>query len=270
MAKQEVKLYGGDVVLTFEPGRHRYAVTIPKQKIVNQKVPSVTAITGMLDKPALVQWAANMCVTSLEQTIRPNTAYNEAQLAAYFNEARFNFRNVKKEAADIGTQAHEYLERHLNWLRGVGPAPDAPDDPQAALCVNAGKAWLSAHEVKIIETERVVYSLKLDMAGKFDKRMMIDGEHCIADWKTGKDIYPEQVLQVGTYAGMWEEEQVASGNGKKAKPIDAIWIVRLGKEDGDFEAVRFPRDVIECARKGIAGLRAAYDCMADLKARVEA
>jgi hypothetical protein len=269
MAKQVVSLYGGKVELSFEPGRHRYAVTIPSKAIVAEKVPSVTSVTGILDKPGLPSWAANMATLSLEETILPDKPYTEAQLDAFYRRARYNFRDVKQAAADIGSAAHEHIEQHLLWLRGLAPAPAAPEEGPVSLCCKAAKDWLSAHKVKVVETERILYSMKHHIAGKGDKFAMVDGEFCYTDWKSSKGIYAEAVLQSCAYAMMYDEEQRAiKGLSNGAAFVQAVWIVKLGKEDGEFDALRFPREVIEEVAKGFAAAVSVFRCVKSIEERL--
>lgn len=95
-------------------------------KIGEKKLPSVTTIIGdCTDKSeALTQWAANMVV----EWIRQNT-YETGDVPEYLvgeeelNSARFHFRDVSKEALDIGSAVHKAIEYYFKtgkepeWLK---------------------------------------------------------------------------------------------------------------------------------------------------------
>jgi hypothetical protein len=95
--------------------------------------------------------------------------------------------------------------------------------------------WVDENKIKFISSEQIIYSKKYNYVGIMDCKFTMGKEkHKIVhagDFKTSKAIYPEYRYQVAGYQGADEEE---SGEVYGTK-----WIIRFGKEDGEFEAKEF-------------------------------
>ena len=215
----QTKHYAGEVLLEFDQGKHSYTAD-------GVTVPSVTQITGVLSKDALLQWGANQSAYFLRDRLR---GASEEELLGMigddglFNEARFAHRRKKEEAADIGTQAHQWIERVLRWEQDRTKKPEAPE---VRRCCEAALAFLDASKLRHVSTEQRIYSRRYGYAGTLDKIALLAGRHVVLDWKTGSGIWPEHRLQTAAYAAAWEEEHGAD--------IPVRIIVRLGKQDGKF------------------------------------
>src|SRR5690242_19546896 len=60
---KQITLCNGDVVLEFDEATHAYRVIKhPDPWFVGKHPPGVTSILKLIDKPALIQWAANCSV----------------------------------------------------------------------------------------------------------------------------------------------------------------------------------------------------------------
>lgn len=75
-------------------------------------VPSVTTILKVLDKPALVQWAANCTCDYIREKLETKVSVSKSDLEAMLNDARFNFRKVSETAMDVGTRVHDLIEKY--------------------------------------------------------------------------------------------------------------------------------------------------------------
>ena len=221
-------LYGGRVKLKFDPGKHSYFVRTENNG-AGSYVPSVTAITGVIGKGnGLLQWGANQATYYLRKQLEQAREEEWGELIrqdTLWNEARFAHRKIKQEAADIGTQAHKWIE---GFLRGEQQPPPAKEEAKS--CCEAAVRWLAENKPTTLAQERKVYSVRHRYAGTLDKVAVIHGVRCVLDWKTGKAIYPEHRLQTAAYAQAYEEE-----TGTK---IYCRWLIRLGKEDGQFQPVK--------------------------------
>lgn len=121
-------------------------------------VPSVTTILGMLNKPALVQWAANTTADYISQRFHSSPNDNNAfaglvsasDLEEWLVDAKKNWRKLKQDAADIGTEVHKLVEAFLK----DGTMPHLPTlDSRTE---NAFKAFLEFYEsveMRVIEQE---------------------------------------------------------------------------------------------------------------------
>lgn len=125
--------------------------------------------------------------------------------------------------------AHNWLEQ---YFKSGEPGP-APEHPKAGHCVDAALKWLHEHQVEKLEVERRIYSRKHQFSGTLDKLAIVDGKKCLIDWKSSKGVYTEYKLQTAAYVGAYEEET--------GEYIEGRWLIKLGKEDGEFEAHWYPR-----------------------------
>lgn len=188
-------LYGGAVKLDFNPVRHIYTVDgIP--------VDGVTTVLGVIAKPALTAWAANMAAEHVLANLMPGQVMDEMSIKLLANECKMAHRKKKENAADIGTFIHEWVEHFIK----TGQEKEVTH-PEIRNGVAAFKEWVAAHkEVKFLHSEEKIYSVKHNFAGTFDFILMLDGKRYIGDLKTGKAIYPEYFLQTSAYQLARQEE----------------------------------------------------------------
>ena len=136
-------------------------------------------------------------------------------------------RIKKEKAATTGTIVHEYAE-HFS----LGLKPEIPTDEQARNGVLAFLKWIEAEGLKIQNPEQLVYSKQWDYAGIADAEATKDGKLYLLDYKTSKGIYNEMRFQVSAYMNALNEM-------KKGK-YEGYYILKFGKEDGNFETLYVP------------------------------
>jgi hypothetical protein len=217
---EKTKLYNGDVELVFDSVKHTYEAN---GKIVF----GVTSITGILDKPALVYWSANMGAEFADKTLVPGMVIDELNKPAIIDGIKTAFRKRSKEAADIGTAVHKYLEEYLNAGISGEPLPAMPHNENIKNAILAFLEWTKENKVKFIAAERKVYSKKYGYAGTLDALAEVNGELCIVDFKTSSGIYPEMFIQTSAYANAINEEDKTD--------IKTCYIVRVPKDGSEFE-----------------------------------
>jgi hypothetical protein len=217
-------LYNGEVKLWFDAAAHSYMVQDGGEPFAVDSV--TTILNGALAKPALVQWAANMAVKSVSKDWIAGVAYDKIQIAAALRKAKTAFRSVSKEATDIGSLAHDWIER---FIRNEKPEPLVND--AARNCCEAAVKWMMEHKFKIVAVEKRIYSRKYHYAGTMDLMAFVDGHLSVCDWKTGKKVYRESFLQNAAYRQAAKE----MGLGTSKQGI----IIRLPKKENDpgFEAI---------------------------------
>ena len=136
---------------------------------------------------------------------------------------------------------------------------NVPTDEQAANAARSGFAWMSAHNVRWVETESKIYSREHDYAGTMDGLCVCDSctdRACcptefkdrlsLADWKSSNHLKIEYLFQTASYKHAKMEEY------PDLKIIDT-WILRLGKneeEAGKFEPWHMTPDEYEEDFKG--------------------
>jgi hypothetical protein len=231
---KKYELYGGDVELTFNEGKHTYEVN-------GVKIPSVTGITKVIDKSgALMWWAVTCCLDYVEQNLDRIADMDEVELKQFWHDAQRSHFRASKDATDIGTLVHEWIEQ---WL--AGKEPEMPKNEKMLSSIESWLAWADTNEILAYETEFKVYSREHDYAGTCDFDGIVNGERCIVDWKTGKAVYPEHRLQTLAYLDAREEELDVS--------YDARWVVVLPKDGGEIAAERIGREHNHIDRDGFLG-----------------
>lgn len=221
-------LYKGKCKVRFYPNSHRY--------IVNGKPTggSVTGILGMYDKSgALIPWAVELSVNFLRDKFLKKVAFSEDD----FLDAEEQHTIKKKEASDIGTTVHEWIEKHIK-----GEKPGMPETKEAQIGVNAFLDWITDNKVKFLSTERAVYSRKHDFIGKMDIEAKVNGKLALIDIKTSNGIYNTYNMQTAAYVMADQEESGRKYHGR--------WIIRLAKETEKEYNARMAKKNANRHRKG--------------------
>lgn len=225
-------LYSGQVELDFDERKHAYRVTDGGETF---DVPGVTQVLGIIDKSGpLTQWAANSTIEALRGLIEPDKPHTKEQLETAYQSARFNFRKVKQKACDVGTTVHAWIEAYIKSVYEKAPEPELPSDEAAMKSCWAASEWLRTHDFTPLATEQRIYSRKYKYAGTMDFPALVDGRLAVIDWKTSKAIYPEYAIQLAAYAQAYTEMGGAL--------VSDLYLVRIGKDDGEFEARRYDAD----------------------------
>lgn len=214
--KKTYSLYSGKVLLEFDDSKHIYSVK-------GKPVYGVTSITGVLNKPALVYWAANIAAETFLANIKAGESLDEIQIKELADQIKTSHSKKKDASADLGTMIHDWLSEFLNAGISKKPLPKKPINPEMKNAVNAFLDWCKKNKVKFLETERKIYSKKYGYAGTLDAVAMVNGKMTLVDFKTSNAIYPEMFLQTVAYQSAFSEE-----TGKK---ITHNLILRLSKEN---------------------------------------
>ncbi|MGY3406079.1 hypothetical protein ACVWZV_002192 [Bradyrhizobium sp. GM5.1] len=220
----EFSLYKGKIEGKFYPGNHAYYVN-------GKRKTGVTTYIGIVDKSRqLITWATELYRDYLLSVTGPLTA-------EHIYEGCGIHEQKKQEAADIGTQAHDWIEKYVK-----GEQPEMPEQREVQIAVNAFLDWVAANKVKFISSERVVYSKKHDYIGKMDIEAKVNGKLCLIDIKTSSGIYNTFGMQTAAYLKADEEESGRKYHGR--------WIIRLSKETEEEHTAKCVRKNENRARKG--------------------
>lgn len=169
------------------------------------RVPGVTTILGVINKPALVKWANKLGLDGYD-----STKYVDA-------------------TARIGTCAHELVQEYLGGKLVDRNAyqPDEIDAAENALI--SFFAWEKAHGGKLetIHIELPLVSEKHRYGGTIDWLGYIDGQIWLVDFKTTKGIFPEHEYQTCAYHRLLIE---------KGYTVHGVRLLRIGRtEDEGFD-----------------------------------
>jgi len=221
---KEAKLYGKKVVIRFDDERHIFYDEKGNPLI------SVTGATGIIDKSAaLMGWAVKMMGEFLRQNWDPTKVKTEGDKLGLIGAAQKEYRNIKKAEADIGKTIHEWVS---DWIKGK--KPDMPLDEKVVNGITAFLKFQKEHQIKWLESERVIYSQKHHFAGILDAVGKMGKDLVLFDFKSSNAVYPEMWFQVAGYQIAYEEEM--------KKKFDKKMLIRFGKDNGEFESYELGKD----------------------------
>lgn len=168
-----------------------------------------------------VSWAANLgALLAAEFKVTRKTAkLNHELLAVIMEDAANAPDKVKTEAADLGTLAHDAIDR-------IVKGEDLKEEDIAeAVRVPVGnfRKWLEGSGIQLVLGDTAVASVADQFGGKLDALGWKDGKYIVVDFKTSGSIYPEYALQVAAYATAFEETY--------GVPVGEAIIVRFDKKE---------------------------------------
>lgn len=212
------ELYGGKVKVKFYPVSHQYWVSIKGSDF--KRASGSTTYIGIKDKSVPLQsWQQGMTLDFLLKILEKGGSVDEDKCI----EAVIQHEIAKDEAADIGKEMHDWLEKYaLYKMKKLKTMPEMPEIPEAITGINSFLEWESGHKVKYISPERMVYSMKHGYMGTLDLEAVVDGLHCLVDYKSSNGLYNAVRMQTASYQCADEEEK-----GKKI--YEGRWALRFSK-----------------------------------------
>lgn len=217
---------------------HRYEVQVGRTW---KRMPGVTSVIGILDKPALLPWAARIqqeadievawhILRESQGSDSPWLTDDRLLFEERFRElagAKKEHQKHLKEASELGGDLHKLIETWCLQRMGV-PRPEPVINNEQAYYVYAGfEQWAKSVDLYPLAIEAPVYSLKHCYAGTLDCLALVNGDLTLIDWKTSPRIYPEMRLQNVAY-----RQALAEMTGQEAAGL----LVRLPKT-GEDEAL---------------------------------
>jgi len=182
------------------------------RKYINKEgkeVPGVTTVIRLLARPALIHWAWEQGCRGLD------------------------YRRVRNKASDIGTLAHYLIECEI---KGEEPDTSEYSEKDIDKAENAFLAWLewkdSKGKIETIASEIPLVSEEYQYGGTLDWVIKQNGNIILVDFKTSNRLYDEMTYQLAAYKHLWNENH-------PDEKISECYILRIGKEDGEFEQRRF-------------------------------
>ncbi len=195
------------------------------------RYPSVTGFLHVINKPALVPWAKKEALASVESALLKRLdgkdlariILNKPWIETVLKEAKKRPDQIKDQAADLGTQAHAFIDLIIHGKEPKS-VPEAIEGP-----VQSFRDWWMKSGIELVMGDSKVASRIYGYGGSLDALGRRNGNLIILDWKTSSGIYTEYALQVAAYAQAFHETY--------GLPIHEAIIVRFGKKPPfDFEA----------------------------------
>ena len=203
---------------------------------------SVTTIIGVLDKPALLYWAAEQTAeAAIDNQATWQGMAEEAgreDAVKWLRDARFRRPKNRLSDAALGTVVHTMCETYAltgqrperDFVEGLiadagGPQVDIEAETHTAgLMLQQFDGWLQRAQPSYQATEVCVYNPTYGYAGQADAFLTIDGVRFITDYKSSrkprdsrgklKTPYPDSVgLQLAAYrnaeyAAVWRPRRM--------------------------------------------------------------
>lgn len=209
---------------TFDEKGHKYTLD-------GKPLSGVTTVLGVIAKPALIQWAADMACKWVEDKINESPTifdYSGSEILSMLPEARLAHRKKKEKAGQQGTDTHALVEKYvklmINDQDGKAMEMNGYDSP----AIESFVKWAVENKVKFIESEKRMYSREWWLAGTCDLVFEQDGKRYVGDIKTMKKIWDRvPFLQMAAYMKMLKETDPVEYHG--------TCIINIPKETNQVE-----------------------------------
>ncbi|MFF7408687.1 hypothetical protein [Streptomyces lydicus] len=240
------------------PGENR---TYYKEEAPDTKYPGVTRIVGMLPKPFLQRWSANMAaelaLDSIDYLQRMVDQDREGA-KRYVAGAAYRYTDAR---AKIGSRAHDLFERMIRGERVNRVHPDL------VMYQRHFAEFLAVVKPVLVRAEDVAWSDTHGYAGSFDAWLMIrvtvlpdgsweldpDGHNplsvwvsVIADWKTSKSVWASVALQMSAYAHA-DKIIAPDGTEEDMPAFDGAVVLHITPDGWDLIRVRIDREDVFAA-----------------------
>lgn len=250
--------YDNSIELKYDPKEHIYFLVTPEGL---EPQDGVTNVAHIIDKShVLLPWACKMMeqkllksipvIPSFEEGMEARVSLTLSDLEKLVRESKTAHKDKLEDAGAVGHMAHNYIEQWIKADIYDEVVPTTLHDERAWNCCIAALTWMKRHNIIWLGTERKVYSRTFKYAGTMDglaRASSCDDPKCcpvpfkdkliLVDWKTSNYLYIEYIFQTSAYKAAYEEEFGTS--------IEHIWIVRLGKEDAEFETWHLDKDLMD-------------------------
>ena len=246
--------------LTFSAGNHQYWLRDPESGR-KQRLPSVTTLLGLLDKPALKRWAANAAADYATDNWDELAAMRPSERRSAIATAPWAERD---RAAASGTAIHAMAEQLLSGAPVAVPA-------EIAAKVEAVARFLERTQLVKVAAECMAWSESDDelglsgFAGTFDLLATHPTRGvCLVDWKSGKGVYGEHAVQLAGYRSA--DWLVQDGDDVPMPRVDSLMVAHVRTEGVDLHVVA--PDQAAVARERFTLLR-ALKSLAEPELRME-
>lgn len=193
-------------------------------KLDGEKVPGVTSVIDVLDKPALRQWYANEAAKRVVDEWDRIVRMAPSERLEF---VKYGARDTMRAAALRGTEIHALGHKLATGEEGV----DVPDEHRGP--VEAYARFLDRWEVEPIAAETPLVNTRYRYAGTADLWARIgrrDNVLALLDVKTGKGVYSETGLQLAAYRYA-ELMQPEPGVEIAVPAVDAVYVAHVLPDD---------------------------------------
>ncbi len=189
-------------------------------EIDGKLLPSVTTVLKIIDKPALMNWAAKQAAKAVLSDPAKYDTPEKAAAAIY---------SISDVATTRGSDVHKLAEIYADaYVQGKADefTSDNPYFP-------AIRAFFATMRPEVIYKEVRLVNMEHGYAGTADLIARVGPKTFVIDYKTGKAVYPEARLQVEAYR---QATMLILQDGTRINqyPMAESGAVVLIKDDGTF------------------------------------
>ena len=202
-------------LIEFRPNDNKY-----RYKVNGEVKPGVTGLIGKRFSGGGLMWWAENCVYKAIEQIMTYDKRPIDEIQQFRSKVESRVKEIQSEARDIGTNMHSLAEDYINKKEVI-----EPDTEPLKTMFHKFKKWWQSTGFEVIATETTCYSEELEVCGTFDAivtKKSWKGKHALLDFKTSKDFFIDQPIQIATYKKLIED----STNLK----IDYLYIVKIPKD----------------------------------------
>ena len=201
--------------------------------VKGHRVPSVTTILSVINKPFLVPWALNCAESAFESGLKliDHDNRSDESMMELFRASKQANRIVSNEAKNIGSESHESFEAVTNGEDVF------TIHKETSSTVKAFRQFFADYKPETIQNE-VFVSTKL-YAGTADWIGIINDKVTLIDFKTSKRIFDEYKYQVAAYRNAWNFAR------KNTPKVERSGVLRLDKKTGKYEYKDFSNSYID-------------------------
>jgi hypothetical protein len=240
------------VLNTFKRGDSRFYVDPDS----GEKAPGVTSILNMLPKGFLSFWYAKVVAEAAVENIGPLVGLAMNDKAGAVDYLKNAPRRFTKQAADIGSDAHDVFER---LARGENVTRIHPDIRPFA---DHFREFLETVQPEFLFLEDAVWSDTHNYAGSFDAIARIGGEVVVIDWKTTRSgVHEEVALQLSAYGNADRIVKADTGESVPVPAIDAAAVLHVRPEGWKLVPVRYSPELFQM----FLTLRRVFDWEREMK-----
>jgi len=127
---------------------------------------------------------------------------------------------VLNEAAEIGTNVHEWIEADLK-----GEFEPAVDSYECEQMVDQWLEWKAEHDIEPVLVEATGVNREHGYAGTLDGLWKVDGVPTLVDVKTSRNTWPEHFQQLAALGACYTVmEEVAEATADAVAFADTWWV----------------------------------------------
>lgn len=220
----------------FDDKRHIYYLG-------ERKLQGVTSVLGIIAKPMLIGWAANMACDYIGEFWAHDKTGSKSEWEKLIAEARKAHTRKKDTASDEGKRIHALIENLVKEAIAI-------NDGKLLMNLTAEPAvqsfckWAIDNNIKFLESEKRLYSLEWGVGGTADLLFEMNNKKYIGDVKTHKKLWDNvPFIQCAAYAKMLKEMEGVEATGtcvisipKETQKVEAVFREHIGNDIQSFEA----------------------------------